>query len=92
MMRRPVGGASSTGPRSPDLILFAAEQPEEENEMNAENRSRRGGRARIERVIYRQPNARHAVCVMTAGKPRFRTVAGDLEDADRSRRARRSRH
>ncbi len=38
-------------------------------------------RVRIERGIYLQPNGKHAVCFMVDGKPRFRTVEGDLEAA-----------
>jgi integrase len=44
-------------------------------------------RVRVERGVYRQPNGRYAVCYMLDGKPRFRTVEGDL-DAARSARAR----
>jgi hypothetical protein len=43
--------------------------------------------ARVERGVYRQPNGKYAVCFMLDGKPRFRTVDGDLDDA-RSARAR----
>ncbi len=42
-------------------------------------------RRRVERGIYRQPNGKYAVCFMLAGKPRFRTVAGDLDAARRQR-------
>jgi hypothetical protein len=42
---------------------------------------------RVERGVYRQPNGKYAVCFMLDGKPRFRTVEGDL-DAARSARAR----
>ncbi len=38
-------------------------------------------RVRVERGIYRQPNGRYAVCFMAAGKPRFRTVSEDLDEA-----------
>jgi integrase len=44
-------------------------------------------RVRVERGVYRQPNGQYAVCFMLDGKPRFRTVDGDL-DAARSARAR----
>ena len=44
-------------------------------------------RPRVERGVYQQPNGKYAVCFMLDGKPRFRTVAGDL-DAARSARAR----
>jgi hypothetical protein len=43
------------------------------------------GRTRIERGIYRQPNGRYAVCFMAAGKPRFRTVGEDLDEARAAR-------
>jgi hypothetical protein len=42
-------------------------------------------RRRVERGIYRQPNGKYAVCFMLAGKPRFRTVAGNLDSARRQR-------
>jgi integrase len=42
-------------------------------------------RRRVERGIYRQPNGKYAVCFMLASKPRFRTVAGDLDAARRQR-------
>jgi integrase len=44
-------------------------------------------RVRVERGVYRQPNGKFAVCFMLDGRPRFRTVDGDL-DAARSARAR----
>lgn len=44
-------------------------------------------RARVERGIYLQPNGKHAVCFMLDGKPRFRTIDGDV-DAARAARAR----
>jgi integrase len=44
-------------------------------------------RVRVERGVYRQPNGKYAVCFMLDGRPRFRTVDGDL-DAARSARAR----
>jgi len=44
-------------------------------------------RVRVERGVYRQPNGKYAVCFMLDGKPRFRTVEGDLDTA-RSARAR----
>lgn len=44
-------------------------------------------RVRVERGVYRQPNGKYAVCFMLDGKPRFRTVDGDL-DAVRAARAR----
>ncbi len=43
------------------------------------------GRVRVERGIYRQPNGRYAVCFMAAGKPRFRTVGEDLDEARATR-------
>lgn len=42
-------------------------------------------RVRVERGIYRQANGRYAVCFMAAGKPRFRTVGGDLGEARTAR-------
>ena len=42
---------------------------------------KRTPRARVERGIYRQPNGKYTVCFMLAGKPRFRTVEGDLDAA-----------
>ena len=47
-------------------------------------------RVRVKRGVYRQPNGKYAVCFMLDGKPRFRTVDGDL-DAARSARARLAR-
>ena len=44
-------------------------------------------RVRLEPGVYRQPNGKYAVCFMLDGKPRFRTVDGDL-DAARGARAR----
>src|SRR5260370_14957499 len=41
--------------------------------------SRSSRRVRVERGIYRQANGKYAVCFMLDGKPRFRTVGGDLE-------------
>ena len=38
-------------------------------------------RTRVERGIYREPSGRYAVCFMLRGKPRFRTVSGDLAAA-----------
>jgi integrase len=46
----------------------------------------RGGRVRVERGIYRQPNGKYAVCFMLDGKPRFRTVGYDLDSARAHRR------
>jgi integrase len=46
-----------------------------------------GRRVRLERGVYRQPNGKYAVCFMLDGKPRFRTIDGDL-DAARTARAR----
>jgi len=48
---------------------------------------RQSARVRVERGVYRQPNGKYAVCFMLNGRPRFRTVDGDLDDA-RSARAR----
>lgn len=42
-------------------------------------------RVRIERGIYLQPNAKHAVCFIVDGKPRFRAVEGDLDAARAAR-------
>jgi predicted alpha/beta superfamily hydrolase len=44
-------------------------------------------RVRLERGVYRQPNGNYAVCFMLDGKPRLRTINGDL-DAARAARAR----
>lgn len=44
-------------------------------------------RVRIERGVYRQPNGKYAVCFMVSGKPRFRTVGHDLEEARAERMA-----
>jgi hypothetical protein len=44
-------------------------------------------RVRVECGVYRQPNGKYAVRVTLDGRPRFRTVEGDL-DAARSARAR----
>jgi integrase len=38
-------------------------------------------RVRVERGVYRQPNGKYAVCFMLDGKPRFRTVDGELDEA-----------
>jgi integrase len=53
--------------------------------MEARKTTGRWSRERVERGIYRQPNGRYAVCFMLAGRPRFRTVAGDLDAARRER-------
>jgi DNA-directed RNA polymerase subunit N (RpoN/RPB10) len=55
--------------------------------MSQTRNDRRAQRARVERGVYRQPNGKYAVCFMLDGKPRFRTVDGDL-DAARAARAR----
>lgn len=44
-------------------------------------------RSRVERGIYRQPNGKYIVCFMLAGKPTFRTIGYELDDARRERRA-----
>jgi integrase len=46
--------------------------------INAEARS---GRRRGERGIYVQPNGKYMVCFMVDGKPRFRVVGLDLNEA-----------
>jgi hypothetical protein len=46
-----------------------------------------GGRGRVERGIYRQPNGKYAVCWRHAGRLRFRTVGFDLAEARRERLA-----
>ncbi|HEY0318858.1 MAG TPA: hypothetical protein VGC49_11270 [Solirubrobacterales bacterium] len=38
-------------------------------------------RVRVEQGIYLQPNGKYAVCFMAAGRPRFRTVGYDIEEA-----------
>jgi hypothetical protein len=43
------------------------------------------GRVRVERGIYRQPNAKYAVCWRHAGRLRFRTVGFDIAEARRKR-------
>jgi integrase len=53
--------------------------------MESRKGTARPCRVRVERAIYRQPNGKYAVCFMLAGKPRFRTVAGDLGAARRQR-------
>lgn len=54
--------------------------------MTAERAPGSGGRVRVERGIYRQPNGKYAVCFMLEGKPRFRTVGYDLELARKERK------
>jgi hypothetical protein len=44
-------------------------------------------RVRVERGIYRQPSGKYAVYLRLAGKPRFRTVEGDLDTVRRERAA-----
>jgi integrase len=55
--------------------------------MSKSDDASRCRRLRVERGVYRQSNGKYAVCFMLDGKPRFRTVDGDL-DAARSARAR----
>jgi integrase len=55
--------------------------------MNRRDDVDRCRRVRVERGVYQQPNGKYAVCFMLGGKPRFRTVDGDI-DAARSARAR----
>jgi integrase len=55
--------------------------------MNRRDGVEASRRVRVERGVYRQPNGKYAVCFMLDGRPRFRTVEGDL-DAARSARAR----
>jgi hypothetical protein len=50
-----------------------------------EAKRKRTPRVRVERGIYRQPNGKYTVCFMLAGKPRFRTVEGELDAARRER-------
>lgn len=38
-------------------------------------------RLRVEQGIYLQPNGKYAVCFMAGGRPRFRTVGYDIEEA-----------
>jgi integrase len=38
-------------------------------------------RVRVEQGIYLQPNGKYAVCFMAGGRPRFRTVGYDIEEA-----------
>ena len=44
--------------------------------------SKRWEHVRVERGIYQQPNGKYAVCVMTEGKPRLRTVSSSLASKD----------
>jgi integrase len=44
-------------------------------------------RTRVEQGIYQQPNGKYAVCFMSGGRPRFRTVGYDLEAARAERAA-----
>lgn len=53
--------------------------------MPAGRHNKTAGRTRVERGIYRQLNGRHAVCFMVAGKPRFRTVGENLDEARAAR-------
>jgi integrase len=46
-----------------------------------EQEHRPAQRVRIEQGIYQQPNGKYAVCFMAAGRPRFRTVGFDIEEA-----------
>lgn len=55
--------------------------------MTAANDNDSARRTRVERGVYQQPNGKYAVCFMLDGKPRFRTIDGDLDDA-RAARAR----
>jgi hypothetical protein len=55
--------------------------------MNRRDGVEASRRVRVERGVYRQPNGKYAVCFMLDGRPRFRTVEGEL-DAARSARAR----
>jgi Phage integrase, N-terminal SAM-like domain len=45
------------------------------------NAEARFGRRRVERGIYEQPNGKYMVCFMVDGKPRFRVVGLDLNEA-----------
>jgi integrase len=55
--------------------------------MNGRDGVEASRRVRVERGVYRQPNGKYAVCFMLDGRPRFRTVEGEL-DVARSARAR----
>jgi len=44
--------------------------------------SKRWEHVRVERGIYQQSNGKYAVCVMTEGKPRLRTVSSSLASKD----------
>jgi integrase len=50
------------------------------------NTGARLGRRRVERGIYEQPNGKYMVCFMVDGRPRFRVVGVDLEEARRQRK------
>jgi integrase len=47
--------------------------------MNEEHRPAR--RVRVEQGVYLQANGKYAVCFMAGGRPRFRTVGYDIEEA-----------
>lgn len=42
---------------------------------------RQARRVRVEQGIYQQANGKYVVCFMAGGRPRFRTVGYDLEEA-----------
>lgn len=46
-----------------------------------DNDHRPARRVRVEQGIYLQPNGKYAVCFMAGGRPRFRTVGYDIEEA-----------
>jgi integrase len=53
--------------------------------MEAKKATAQRGRVRVERGIYRQANGKYAVYFRLAGRPRFRTIDGDVESARRER-------
>lgn len=55
--------------------------------MQPDRKKTTARRRRVERGIYRQRNGKYAVCFMLDGRPRFRTVGYDLENARRERLA-----
>jgi integrase len=55
--------------------------------MEAKKATAQRGRVRVERGIYRQANGKYAVYFRLAGRPRFRTIDGDVESARRERDA-----
>ncbi len=55
--------------------------------MGASENGDHRGRLRVERGVYLQPNGKYAVCFMLNGRPRFRTIRGNLDEARLQREA-----